>query len=123
MSALSVEFPAWLSAVPSVTVHSMKAVTIREAQGQLGQLIAEACRGELIVLTDVDKPVSIHKAGGFQRKVVMGTPKAFGGGIMRKEIFSYSHDKHSFDTSGLFPSPPSVFALVATCRAVSSRLR
>jgi hypothetical protein len=33
----------------------MKAVTIREARGQLGELIAQACRGELIVLTDGDK--------------------------------------------------------------------
>jgi antitoxin (DNA-binding transcriptional repressor) of toxin-antitoxin stability system len=35
----------------------MTAVTIREAQGQLGDLIAEACRGEFIVLTDGDKQV------------------------------------------------------------------
>jgi len=38
----------------------MKAVTVREAQGQLGQLIAEACRGELIVLTDGDKQVALE---------------------------------------------------------------
>jgi antitoxin (DNA-binding transcriptional repressor) of toxin-antitoxin stability system len=38
----------------------MKAVTIREAQGQLGQLIAEACRGELIVLTDGDRQVALE---------------------------------------------------------------
>ncbi|MGA2866554.1 MAG: hypothetical protein ABSF95_18930 [Verrucomicrobiota bacterium] len=38
----------------------MKAVTIREAQGQLGHLIAEACRGELIVLTDGDKQVALE---------------------------------------------------------------
>jgi len=38
----------------------MKAVTIREAQGQLGELIAEACRGELIVLTDGDKQVALE---------------------------------------------------------------
>ena len=38
----------------------MKAVTIREAQGQLGELIAEACRGELIVLTDSDKQVALE---------------------------------------------------------------
>jgi hypothetical protein len=30
----------------------MKAISIREAEGQLGQLVAEACRGETIVLTD-----------------------------------------------------------------------
>jgi antitoxin (DNA-binding transcriptional repressor) of toxin-antitoxin stability system len=39
---------------------SMKAVTIREAQTQLGELIAEACRGELIVLTDGDKQVALQ---------------------------------------------------------------
>ncbi len=38
----------------------MKAVTVREAQGQLGELIAEACRGELIVLTDGDKQVALE---------------------------------------------------------------
>ena len=37
----------------------MKAITVREAQAQLGQLIAEACRGELIVLTDGDKEVAL----------------------------------------------------------------
>lgn len=38
----------------------MKAVTILEAQGQLGRLIAEACRGELVVLTDGDKQVALE---------------------------------------------------------------
>ena len=38
----------------------MRAVTIREAQGQLGELIAQACRGELIVLTDGDKQVALE---------------------------------------------------------------
>ena len=38
----------------------MKAVTIREAQGQLGELIAEACRGEFIVLTDGDRQVALE---------------------------------------------------------------
>lgn len=38
----------------------MKAITIQEAQGQLGQLIAKACRGELIVLTDGDKSVTLY---------------------------------------------------------------
>ena len=38
----------------------MKAVTIREAQGQLGELIAQACRGELIVLTDGDRQVALE---------------------------------------------------------------
>ncbi len=35
----------------------MKEIPVQEAQGQLGQLIAEACRGEVIVLTDGDKHV------------------------------------------------------------------
>lgn len=38
----------------------MKAIPIKEAQGQLGQLVAEACRGELIVLTDGDKKVTLE---------------------------------------------------------------
>jgi antitoxin (DNA-binding transcriptional repressor) of toxin-antitoxin stability system len=38
----------------------VKAISIREAQGQLGQLIAEACRGETIVLTDGDKRVTLE---------------------------------------------------------------
>jgi hypothetical protein len=38
----------------------MKAVTILEAQGQLGQLIAEACRGELVVLIDGDREVALE---------------------------------------------------------------
>ena len=46
--------------VGSVTFRTMKAVTIREAQGQLGDLIAQACRGELIVLTDGDKQVALE---------------------------------------------------------------
>jgi hypothetical protein len=37
----------------------MKAVSIREAEGQLGQLVAEACRGETIVLTDGDNRVTL----------------------------------------------------------------
>ena len=37
----------------------MKAIPIREAQGQLGQLIAEACSGETIVLTDGDNQVTL----------------------------------------------------------------
>jgi hypothetical protein len=41
----------------------MKAVTILEAQGQLGHLIAEACRGELVVLTDGDKQVALEPRG------------------------------------------------------------
>jgi hypothetical protein len=41
----------------------VKAVSIQEAQGQLGQLIAEACRGEVIVLTDGDKQVTLYPGG------------------------------------------------------------
>ena len=37
----------------------MKAISIVEAQGQLGRLIAEACRGETIVLTDGDNQVTL----------------------------------------------------------------
>jgi hypothetical protein len=43
-----------------VTLGAMKAVTIQEAQGQLGELIAEACRGEFIVLTDGDRQVALE---------------------------------------------------------------
>ena len=49
-----------LSALRMATLGAMKAVTIREAQGQLGELIAEACRGEFIVLTDGDKQVALE---------------------------------------------------------------
>ncbi len=38
----------------------MKAIPVQEARGQLGQLIAEACRGEVIVLTDGDKKVTLE---------------------------------------------------------------
>jgi hypothetical protein len=41
----------------------VKAISIREAQGQLGQLIAEACRGETIVLTDGDNQVTLAPRG------------------------------------------------------------
>ena len=37
----------------------MKAISILEAQGQLGQLVAEACRGETIVLMDGDNRVTL----------------------------------------------------------------
>ena len=37
----------------------MKAISIREAEGQLGQLIAEACGGETIVLMDGDNQVTL----------------------------------------------------------------
>ncbi|MGO8764283.1 MAG: type II toxin-antitoxin system Phd/YefM family antitoxin [Limisphaerales bacterium] len=38
----------------------MKAISVREAEGQLGRLVAEACRGETIVLTDGDKRVTLE---------------------------------------------------------------
>lgn len=38
----------------------MKAIPVQEAQGQLGHLIAEACRGEVIVLIDGDKRVTLE---------------------------------------------------------------
>ena len=38
----------------------MKAVTVREAEGQLGQLITEACNGEFILLTHGDKQVALE---------------------------------------------------------------
>ena len=41
----------------------MKAVSVREAQGQLSQLVAEACGGELIVLTDGDRQVTLEPRG------------------------------------------------------------
>ena len=37
----------------------MKAISIREAQGRLGELIAKACHGETIVLTDGDNEVTL----------------------------------------------------------------
>ena len=43
----------------------MKAITVQEAQGQLAQLVAEACRGELIVLTDGDKQVTLYPHQAF----------------------------------------------------------
>ena len=38
----------------------MKAISVDKAQGQLGRLIAEACRGKCIVLTDGDKRVALE---------------------------------------------------------------
>jgi hypothetical protein len=38
----------------------MKAVTVQEAQGQLGELIAQACRGAFIVLTDGKNQVALE---------------------------------------------------------------
>ena len=38
----------------------MKAIPVGEAQTRLGELIAEACRGELIVLTDGNKQVALE---------------------------------------------------------------
>lgn len=41
----------------------MKAVSIKEAEGQLGKLIAEAYQGEVIVLTDGDLEVTLNPRG------------------------------------------------------------
>jgi hypothetical protein len=38
----------------------MKAISVREAQGKLGQLVAEACQGEIIVLTDGENRVTLE---------------------------------------------------------------
>ena len=38
----------------------MKTVTVREAEGQLGGLIAEACRGEFVVITDGNNRVALE---------------------------------------------------------------
>jgi hypothetical protein len=37
----------------------VKAISILEAQGRLGELIAQACRGETIVLTDGNNEVTL----------------------------------------------------------------
>jgi hypothetical protein len=37
----------------------VKAISTREAQDQLGELIAQACRGETIVLMDGDNEVTL----------------------------------------------------------------
>jgi hypothetical protein len=42
----------------------MKAISILEAQNQLGELIAQACRGETIVLTDGDRRVTLEPEVG-----------------------------------------------------------
>ena len=44
----------------------MKTISIRKAQGQLGRLIAEACRGEVIVLTDGDKQVTLDPGAALE---------------------------------------------------------
>ena len=49
-----------LSAGRMAILGAMKAVSVREARGQLGELIAEARRGEFIVLTDGDKQVALE---------------------------------------------------------------
>ena len=41
----------------------MKSVSVREAEGRLSQLVAAACRGETIVLTDGDKRVTLEPRG------------------------------------------------------------
>ena len=51
----------------------MKAIPVQEAQGQLGELIAKACRGEVIVLTDGDKRVTL--AAGVARDLEEDSPE------------------------------------------------
>jgi len=41
----------------------MKSLTVHEAEGQLAKLIAEAYRGQTIVLTDGDKRVTLEPGG------------------------------------------------------------
>ena len=41
----------------------MKEITIQDAQGQLGRLVAEAYLGEVIVLTDGDRHVTLEPHG------------------------------------------------------------
>jgi hypothetical protein len=43
----------------------MKALSIEEAQGQLGKLLADACRGETIVLTDGANKVTLSPETSF----------------------------------------------------------
>ena len=43
----------------------MKALSIEEAQGQLGKLLADACRGETIVLTDGANKVTLAPETSF----------------------------------------------------------
>ena len=38
----------------------MRAISVHDAEGQLGRLVAEACRGEKIVLTDGDNSVTLE---------------------------------------------------------------
>ncbi len=38
----------------------MKTISVSEAQGQLGELIAQACCGETIVLADGDRRVTLE---------------------------------------------------------------
>jgi hypothetical protein len=38
----------------------MKIISVREAQTRLGELFPEACRGELIVLTDGSRQVALE---------------------------------------------------------------
>ena len=42
----------------------MKSLTVREAEGQLASLIAEAYRGQTVVLTDGDKRVTLQPQTG-----------------------------------------------------------
>lgn len=44
----------------------MKVLTVSEAQGQLTQLIAEVNEGELVVLKDGDKKVTLYPGGALE---------------------------------------------------------
>jgi antitoxin (DNA-binding transcriptional repressor) of toxin-antitoxin stability system len=43
---------------------AMKSLTVREAEGQLADLIAEAYRGQTVVLTDGDRRVTLQPQAG-----------------------------------------------------------
>ncbi len=47
----------------------MKSMSVQEAEGQLGKLIAEAYQGEVIVLTDGDLEVTLSPHGALDLDV------------------------------------------------------
>ena len=49
-----------------VIFATMKTLTVSEAEGRLGQLLAEAARGDVIVLTDGDIRVTLTPRGATQ---------------------------------------------------------
>ena len=46
--------------VLELKLRAMKEITVREAQPRLRELIAEACAGELIVLSDGERQVALE---------------------------------------------------------------